>query len=289
LSLDQVDLTETIRCDFDQQKGEAGMKLWWITGILVAGALAIPGVAQVEHKQSPNRVLTTDASDDSLGNSGPPLDPQGTLNTYEEQMALVTLQTCAELTEIAQAVRAGQIKGEQAEYLTRHSYELGVVRIQFLDTLHQILETNLSKQVELVKPAVETAKVQTSEATLIVVPPTSSSDIPEAIAAYLELTPVQIAAIQARVSEEQKYIQPLLEQLAQNRKALTMATEAKPSNDSKIRKLASEQSHILERLIIANSRLQRDISEALTVEQHKKLGGPGQDIANLTERLFAQR
>jgi Spy/CpxP family protein refolding chaperone len=255
------------------------MKIRWITGILIAG-LAISALAQTEHPQPPGigGLTATEPSDDPSVDPNSTLQPRDALNTYEEQMVLVTVETYKELAQIAQAVRAGQISSDEAVYLTRRYFELSIIRLQFLDTLHQILETKVSKEST---PAnlEEQTQVETSDQTLIVVPPASSPDISEAMAKYLELTPTQIAAIQARVSEEQKYVQPLVQQLAQNRKALATATQIKPSSNNKIRTLAIEQSHILERLIIANSRLQRDISEILTIEQRKKLERVGQDAA----------
>lgn len=265
------------------------MKLRWMTGILMAGVLAIPAMAQADHPQIPGIGGTpTEPSNDSAVTPNSTLQPQDALNAYEQQMAVVTVQTYEELAQIAQAFHAGQISSDQAEHLSRRCFELSMIRLQFLDTLHQIVETTLSKEGPSAKPEEQPSQVTTSEETLVVTPPTSSPDIPESMAKYLELTPAQIAAIQARVSQEQKYIQPLLQQLAQNRKALTAVTENRSSN-GEIRKLAVEQSRILERLIIANSRLQRDISEILTVEQRKKLDDKGQDTADMTKRLFAER
>jgi hypothetical protein len=70
--------------------------------------------------------------------------PQDSLNAYEQQMAVVTVQTYTELAQIAEALHSGQISSERAEYLTRRCFELGVVRLQFLDTLHLIAESKLS-------------------------------------------------------------------------------------------------------------------------------------------------
>lgn len=267
------------------------MKPGLITEILIVGALAISAVAQEDHPQ-PSAIggaTATAPSDDSSATPDSTLQPQDTLNAYEEQMVTVTVQTYAELEQIAQAVRAGQMSSDEAEHLTRRCYELGIIRLEFLDTLHLILENSLSKEGPPAKTKEPTSDVQTSKETLIVVPPASSPDIPEAMAKYLQLTPVQIASIQARVSEEQKEIRPLLERFTQNRKALTTATEMNQSNNGRIRKLAVEQSRILEQLIIANSRLQRDIYQILTAAQHKRLDDMGQDTADVTERLFAER
>lgn len=267
------------------------MKLRWTLGILMAGVLAISAVAQVGHPQTPGTgdSTTTAPDNDPTIASSPTMQPQEALSTYEEQMAGVTVQTYEELEKIIQALHSGQISSDQAAYLSRRCFELGVIRLQFLDTLHEIVETTTSKEDAPAKPEEQPSQVQTSEQTLVVAPPASSPGIPEAMARYLELTPAQIAAIQARVNQEQKQVQPLLEQLMENRKTLTNATEMKGAGNGQIRKLAAEQSRILKELIVANSQLQRDIYQILTAPQRKKLDDMGQDTADVTKRLFAQR
>ena len=252
------------------------MKATWITLILVAGAIAPLAGAQADSPKPPTDGVIV-IEPDKPATPDAPSQPQDALKAYEEQMVRVTVGTYAELVEIGQAVGAGQISSEQAEYLTRRSYEIGIIRFQFLDTLHEIIETTLTKE----GPTEKTEEQPSQATTLVVAPPSSSSDIPEPVAKYLELTPAQIAAIEARLIEERKQIQPLLQQLSQNRKALTAATHTEQSGNTQIRKLAIEQSHILEQLIIANSRLQRDVYEMLSVEQRKKLAtsAPGMLIA----------
>jgi hypothetical protein len=267
------------------------MKLRWITCILLTGVLAISAMAQVDHSQRPGigGLTATEPSNGSDVAPNSTLQPRDTLNTYEEQMALVTVQAYTELAEIAKAVRAGQISSDEAVHLTRRCFELSVVRLQFLDTLHQIVETTISKEDPPAKPEEHRPEMQLSGETLVVVPPTSSAEIPESMAKYLELTPPQIVVIEARVAEEQKEIQPLLEQLSRNQKALTIATHTRQSGSNQIQRLAVEQSRILRRLIIANSSLQRDIYEILTDSQRAKLDEMGQDTADVTKRLFARR
>jgi Spy/CpxP family protein refolding chaperone len=267
------------------------MKLQWITRTLMAGALAIPSTAQVEHRQPPGNgdVVTAEPSghsaDNLADNSESPLSPQDALNTYEQQMALVTVQTYAELAQIAQAVREGRISSEQGQYLARHQYELGIIRLQFLDTLHETAETNSPKQDQSAKPEEQT-QVKTLQQALVVAPVNASPDIPEAMVKYLALTPVQIAAIQARATEQHKQIHPLLEQLSRNQEALASATQDTRFNNNHIRKLASEQSHIMEQLIVADSRLQRDVYELLTPAQREKLEEMRQESA--TQSLQVQ-
>lgn len=265
------------------------MKLRWTLGILMAAVLAISAIAQTDHPQTPGTgdSTTAEPDNDPTITSSPTIQPQEALAVYEEQMAQVTVQTYEEMEQIVKALHDGQISSDQAAHLSRRCFELGVIRLQFLDTLHQIGETTISKEGAPAKPEEQPSRVQTSEQTLVVGPPVSSPDIPEAMAKYLELSPGQIAAIQARVNQEQRQVQPLLEQLTENRKALTNAAEMKGPGNGQIRKLAAEQSHILKELIVANSQLQRDIYQILTAPQRKKLDDMGQDTADVTKRLFA--
>ena len=262
------------------------MRMGWILRTLVVGALTIPAMAQVDHPQNPENgdARAIDPFAKSSDKSEIPLDPQAVLDVYEQQMAIATVQTYTELTQIAQAVRVGQISSDQANHLTRRCYELGIIRLVFLDTLHEITQSNLPKQ----KGEEPTSGVQISSETLIVKPPAASPDIPEPIAKYLELTPAQLAAIQVLVTEAKKQVQPLVQQLSQNETALDRATREQQFDDKRIRKLASEQSQILERVLIANSRLQRDIYEILTPEQRKKFEAIAQGAPGTARQLFSE-
>ena len=267
------------------------MKLRWITGILMAGVLALSAMAQADHPQIPciGGATATEPSPDSavVPNSTP--QPQDSLDAYEQQMAIVTVQTYKELAQIAEAVHSDQISSERADYLARRCFELGVVRLQFLDTLHQIAEGKISREAAPEKPEEQTRQMEASGETLIVPPPAFSAKIPESVVKSLELTPPQIAIIQVRVAEAQREIQPLLQQLLEHKKAIVIATHTKQPSNRRIRKLAVEQSRILQQLIVANSRLQQKIYSILTAEQRQKLDSTDQEAVDVTTRLFAQR
>jgi len=269
------------------------MKFRWMTGILMAGALAISAMAQANHAQDPRiggltATEPSDDSDDSAVSPGSKVQPQDMLNAYEKQMAAVTVHAYTELTQIAQAVREGQISNDQAEHLTNRCFEVTMIRLQFLDTLHQIMENALAKEGPPANAEESSSVNTTSEGTLVVAPPISSPDIPESVAKYLELTPAQIAAIQARITQEQKEVQPLLQHLSENRKALTMAAHTKSFNNSHIRRLALEQGRIVKQLTLANSRLEREIYQILTVEQRQKLQAV-ETTPDVAQGPFAQR
>ena len=258
------------------------MKASWITLILIVGAIAPVALAQADSSRPPapgGIVIQPDDSDSQ---------PQNELDVYQDQMARITIETYSELSQIAQAAGAGQISSERAAYLTRRSYELGIIRLQFLDSLYQIAEINRAKE-NTGKPDPQIPALQTSETTLVVTPPTSSPDIPESVAKYLELTAAQMAAIQARITQEQRQVQPLLQQLSKNRKAMTTAAHTRSFSNSHVRKLAVEQSHILQQLILANSRLERDVYQILTVEQRQKLNAVETRASDITQRLSAEQ
>jgi hypothetical protein len=262
------------------------MKFKWAAGILLSGVLAISAIAQDHPQPSNDGEIAAEPTNKAPDATAP---AQEKLKAYDEQMALVTAQTYTALAQIAQALREGKISSDEAQYLTRRYYELGMIRFQFLDTLHEIIESDLSKESTPYNSVQEPPQVQTSEETLIVVPPASSPDIPESVAKYLELTPAQIAAIQARITRESSQIRSLAQQLSENQKALASVAHGTQSNDDQIRKLAVKQSRILERLILANSRLERAVYETLTAAQRQKLDRMAQGSPAVITLLFAER
>jgi hypothetical protein len=267
------------------------MKLRWIAGILMAGVLALSAMAQADQPQLPDigGATATEPSNDSAVTPNSMAQPQDSLNAYEQQMAVVAVQTYTELAQIAEAVHSGQISSERAEYLTRRCFEVGVVRLQFLDTLHLIAESKLSREAAPENSEEQTRQMEASGETLVVPPPAFSLKIPESVVKSLELTPPQIVLIQVRVTEAQREIQPLLQRLLEHKKEIVIATHTKQPSNHRIRRLAVEQSRILERLIVANSRLQRDIYSILTAAQRQKLDSTDQETADVTTRLFAKQ
>lgn len=108
------------------------MKLRWITGILMAGVLALSAMAQADHPQLPGigGATATEPSNDSALTPDSMPQPQDSLNAYEQQMAIVTVQTYTELAQIAEALHSGQISSERAEYLTRKKPNAGAAEGQ---------------------------------------------------------------------------------------------------------------------------------------------------------------
>ena len=261
-----------------------------ILGALIASALVISSVAQDDHPQPPTSTSvaaiaaaeTSNIAETPATVSQVTSTPQDLLKEYEKQMALVSLKTCDELAQIAQAAREGRIDPEQAEYVSGRQLQLGMIRLQFLDTLHQILDDKIQKETQ------RRSEVQSAGDTLLVPPPDSSPDVSQEIVKYLELTPVQIAAIQAQIEKERGPVRPLVKRLAKNRRALIAATLKGHFDAGKVRDLAAEQSRIQEQLIVANARLQAKIYKILTLAQQRKIDEMRTQTAGLTKPPFLE-
>ncbi len=265
------------------------MKRGHILGVFVAAALVISAVAQDGQQPPTNGTLRATAPAETSNMAETPgtdsqglMTPRDLMKEYEKQMAVVSLKACEELAQIARAAHEGQIGPEQAEYLSGQRLELGMIRLQFLDSLHQILDDKIQKETK------QQSQVQSSGDTLVVPAPDSSPDVSQVIAKDLELTPVQIAAIQAQIEKERGRVRPLTERLADNRRALIAATLNGQFDVRRVRDLAAKQSRIQESLIVANARLQTDVYKILTVEQQRKLDGMRKETAGLTHPSFTE-
>jgi hypothetical protein len=75
-----------------------------------------------------------------------PLGPQDILKRYEDDMSLVTNRFSAEMGNISQAVVAGQITREQAEYAIQQSYDFALIQHEVLTALHDSLEHDVDQQ-----------------------------------------------------------------------------------------------------------------------------------------------
>jgi hypothetical protein len=143
----------------EQPVKRAAVMIVGLVFLLTVGATAqeaqpvISTVAQDGHLQPPTSGSMTTTAPTKTPNitetpsidSQAPLTPRNLLKEYEKQMVLVTQTTCEELVQIAEAVHNGQISSEQAEYLSGQRLELGLIRLQYLDTMHQILDTRIQK------------------------------------------------------------------------------------------------------------------------------------------------
>ena len=158
----------------------------------------------------------------------------------------------------------------------------GPIRFQLLSTGQEMLDDQPQKETEPV------SEVQVSGDTLVVSPPDSSSDVPAAIVSYLDLTALQIAAIQAQIAVQRVRVQSLMQQLTTNRWKLIATTLKGQFDIRQVRKLAAQQARILEPLVVANARLQTEIYKILTVEQQRKLDEMRKETAGLTHPSFTE-
>ena len=158
----------------------------------------------------------------------------------------------------------------------------GPMRFQLLSTGHKMLDDQPQKETEPV------SEVQVSDDTLVVSPPDSSPAVPTAIVRYLDLTPLQIAAIQAQIAVQRGQVQSLMEQLTNNRWELIATTLKGQFDIHRVRKLAAQQARIVEQLVVANARLQTEIYKILTVEQQRKLDEMRKETAGMTHPSFTE-
>ena len=175
----------------------------------------------------------------------------------------------AELAEIAQAAREGKISRDQAEYLSLERYYVALTRFQLLRTLYQPSQESDPSQ----SYVQANTSPQISGSAFVIPPLVCSPDIPDQLVDYLQLTPPEIQALQERVTEQCKQVQPLVERLEKSRsKLLAMKLNGKV-DDRAVQALAAEQSQIIKQIIVANSQLETTLYNTLTSEQQRKVDG----------------
>jgi Spy/CpxP family protein refolding chaperone len=175
----------------------------------------------------------------------------------------------AELGEIAQAAREGSISRDQAEYLSLERYYVALTRFQLLRMMYQVPEANNSPQ----KYSQANTATQISRGAFIGPPLACSPDIPAQLVDYLELTPPEIQALQAQVTEQCKQVQPLVDRLEKSRRKLIAMKLNGEAGDRQVQDLATEQSEIMKQLIVMNSQLQTKLYSMLTSEQQRRVDG----------------
>jgi len=251
------------------------VKLKWIIGLLIVCILAISaGAQQNDSAQLSEGAIMSVPQQHSGEPTGPraQLQPLGAApdpQSYPEQLESVLAAMSAELGEIAQAVREGKITRSQGEYLSLERYYVALTRFQFLRTLYQNpVEGNQTQSYSQAN-----TPLQVSGNTAMISPLTCSPDIPEQIVGYLELKPVQIKAIQAQIVDECKQVQPLLDRLEKSRRNLISLKLSGKTDANQVQALASEQSRVIQQLIVENSQLETKLYGMLTSEQQRKVDG----------------
>jgi Spy/CpxP family protein refolding chaperone len=248
------------------------MKPRWMMALLSTLVLVISAAAQDNSTAQPTNRVTAGLSGQQSSSTPMPRAqlqvPPGSLDAaYPDLMQEVLQGLSEDLVQITQGAHAGKISRAQAQYLSVESYYVALTRFQLLRALYQ--SSDEANKTELYSQANTAARA--SATTIVFPPPTSSPDVSEQIASYLELTPSQIAAIQAQVADDRKRVEPLLEQLDNSRRALMSATLDGNFDAAEVQTLATEQSRILEELIVANALLESKVYSMLTTEQQRKV------------------
>ena len=249
------------------------MKLRLIIGFLITGALVISAGAQENSGTRPvDAIAASLPRQQSSTTDTPPAQLQlppglGNAQEYPQRMELVLQALSEELGVIAQAAHEGKVSHAQAEYLSLERYYVALTRFQFLRTLYQNPEEDTQRNPN----SQENAGPQISGDTVVIPPRTSSPDVSAQIVSYLNLNPVQIAAMQAQITEDRKQVQPLLDRLEDSRRKLISIKLNGKIDADKVETLAAEQSQIIKQLIVANALLETKLYRMLTSDQQEKL------------------
>ena len=250
------------------------MKSQWIIGFLLTCALAISANAQQNgNVQSAEGPIANFAQQNSGDAAGPAIQLQAPAGqdagTYPARLEEVLGTMSAELATIAQAAREGKISRDQAEYLSLERYYVALTRFQLLRTLYQPPQESNPPQ----SYAQANSSSQISGSAFVMPPVVCSPDIPNQLVDYLQLTPLEMQALEAQVTEQCKQVQPLVDRLDKSRrKVLEMKLNGKV-DDRQVQALAAEQSQIIKQLIVANSQLETKLYNTLTSEQQRKVDG----------------
>jgi Spy/CpxP family protein refolding chaperone len=251
------------------------VKSRWIIGFLLTCALAFSANAQENSGvQSADGPIANVAPQLRGGATSPATQlqlPAGSQDaeTYPGRLEEVLTAMSAELAEIAQAAREGKISRDQAEYLSLERYYVALSRFQLLRTLYQPPQQSDPSQ----SYTQANTSPQISGSGFVIPPLVCSPDIPSQLVDYLRLTPLETQTLQAKVTEQCKQVQPLVERLEKSRsKLLAMKLNGKV-DDREVQALAAEQSQIIKQMIVANSQLETKLYNTLTSEQQRKVDG----------------
>jgi hypothetical protein len=161
-------------------------------------------------------------------------------------------------------------------------YASGFMRFRFLSTAHQMLDDQPQEETEPV------SEVQVSGDTLVVSTPDSSPDVPAAIAKYLDLTPLKIAAIQAQIAVQRVQVQSLMEQLTNNRWELIATTLKGQFAIHRVRKLAAQQAPSWSHLWSRTPACRPKSTQSSRFEQQRKLDETRTEAAGMTHPSFTE-
>jgi hypothetical protein len=195
-----------------------------------------------------------------------PNDPKQVLQDYDSLMIALTQKFSATLATIAEAVKQGELSGEQAREMSAENYQLTHMQFELLS-----LWRGLEAQDLVRSPDVQIDLAPSpGNAVVTVALPFSSLQFNPSLATYLNLTPTQVEVIQQVMTGEQHSLEPLMTQLRDTREKL-LAIAGEPINEKQVKALADTEASLLARLIVTNARMQSKIYKILSPEQQKKL------------------
>jgi len=87
----------------------------------------------------------------------------------------------------------------------------------------------------------------------------------------LDLTPDQHSQVKAIFEKENPALQPLMQQMRQNRQAMKALEASGPFDEAKTRALATQNAQTMIELQVAHARMKSEIMQILTADQKAKL------------------
>lgn len=247
--------------------------------VIIAACLAIPSVAlpsgdNPNTTNAKNRVtqLSTSAADNPPLTSQPtspgvtPSEQKETPQDYEAAMVAIMQRFSATLAAIADAVRRGELSGEQGKEMSADLYQLAQMQLELLSLWREI-----GNQDPVQTPEAQNNPAVTQDNEIVMVAlPFSSLQLNPSLAEYLNLAPTQVEAIQQLMTRERETLDPLMTELRLAREKL-LAIGSDHIKQKEVKRLADAEAALLAKLIIANARMQSKIYKVLSPDQQKKL------------------
>ncbi len=88
---------------------------------------------------------------------------------------------------------------------------------------------------------------------------------------YLDLTDAQQQQVKQILAKDQPALQPLIQQMHQNRQQLRQVIESGTFDEAKVRALASQQTQTMTELTVQKTRMYSDLYQVLTADQKTRL------------------
>lgn len=247
--------------------------------VIIAACLAIPSVA-LPSGDNPNTTnaksrvtqLSTSAADNPPLTSQPtspgvtPSEQKETPQDYEAAMVAIMQRFSATLAAIADAVRRGELSGEQGKEMSADLYQLAQMQLELLSLWREI-----GNQDPVQTPEAQNNPAVTQDNEIVMVAlPFSSLQLNPSLAEYLNLAPTQVEAIQQLMTRERETLDPLMTELRLAREKL-LAIASDHIKQKEVKRLADAEAALLAKLIVANARMQSKIYKVLSPDQQKKL------------------